>query len=265
MNPPFLSIFIPAYNAEATLPGVIDRIPRDLWADMGVVAVIDDGSSDGTAAAARRMAAKHPKVKVFSFDRNRGYGQAVRRGLGFCRESGSEYAVCLHADGQYPPEKLVHFLEYMQRYKVDILQGSRHKDGTARQGGMPYYKLVAGKALTWMENRCFGMALTDYHSGYLCYSRKALRSIPFERLSPYFDFDLEVIASARALGLHIDELGIPTRYAGEKSHLHPIRYGFRALRVMARYRLGRYGEARAGGAGHGSVGGPQADPVRREV
>lgn len=246
MNPPFLSVFIPAYNAEATLPGVIERIPGDLWADMGVVAVVDDGSVDGTAEAARRLAAKHPKVRVFSFDRNRGYGQAVRRGLGLCRESGSEYAACLHADGQYPPEKLVHFLEYMRRYRVDILQGSRHKDGTAREGGMPYYKIAAGKALTWMENRCFGMALTDYHSGYLCYSRKALRSIPFERLSPYFDFDLEVIACARALGLRIEELGIPTRYAGEKSHLNPIRYGFRALRVMARYRLGRYGGPPAG-------------------
>ena len=105
---------------------------------------------------------------------------------------------------------------------------------------MPVYKIVAGKALTWMENLCFGLAMTDYHSGFLMYSRKALRTIPFERLSGYFDFDLEVIATARARGLHISELGIPTRYADEKSHLNPVLYGLRTLRVMVRYRLGRY-------------------------
>ena len=106
---------------------------------------------------------------------------------------------------------------------------------------MPFYKYVAGKALTWMENRCFGLQLTDYHSGYLLYSRKALQSIPFEKLSGYFDFDLEVIATARALGLRIAEVGIPTRYGEEKSHLSPVRYGLRALRVMAKFRMGRYG------------------------
>lgn len=242
-NPPALSIFIPAYNAAATLPEVLKRIPRDLWADMGTVVVVDDGSRDGTSAAVRDLMGKYPKLALQTFERNRGYGSAVRRGLGICRETGSAFVACLHADGQYPPEKLVQFLAYMERYQVDILQGSRHKEGTARQGGMPRYKVAAGKALTWMENRCFGLDLTDYHSGFLLYSRKALRSIPFERLSPYFDFDLEVIASARALGLKVDELAIPTRYAGERSYLNPVRYGLRALRVMARYRLGRYREA----------------------
>lgn len=235
-----LGIFIPAYNAAATLAAVIERIPRDLWDDIGAVAVIDDGSTDGTSAVVGDLMSRFPKIRLHRFDVNRGYGMAVRRGLGLCRESGCEYTVCLHADGQYPPERLVAFLQHMRRYRVDILQGSRHKDGTARAGGMPRYKIAAGKALTWMENLCFGLDMTDYHSGFLMYSRNALRRIPFENLSGYFDFDLEVIATARALGMHISELGIPTRYAGEKSHLNPIRYGFRVLRVMARYKLGRY-------------------------
>ena len=235
-----LGIFIPAYNAAGTLPGVLARIPRDLWADIGTVTVIDDGSGDDTASVAESLRAEYPKLRLHRFDRNRGYGQAVRRGLGFCRESGCEYSVCLHADGQYPPEKLVQFLAHMQRHGVDVLQGSRHKDGTARAGGMPRYKIAAGKALTWMENFCFGLDMTDYHSGFLMYSRRALRVIPFERLSPYFDFDLEVIATARALGLRIDELPIPTRYAGEKSYLNPVRYGLRVLRVMGKYKLGMY-------------------------
>lgn len=243
MTAPALGIFIPAYNAALTLPAVIERIPKDLWADIGTVTVINDGSRDGTAGVVEGLRARYPKLRLHSFERNQGYGMAVRKGLSFCRESGCEYSACLHADGQYPPEKLVAFLAHMRRRRIDILQGSRHKDGTARAGGMPRYKIAAGKALTWMENRCFDLDLTDYHSGFLMYSRRALRSIPFERLSLYFDFDLEVIASARALGLQIDELPIPTRYAGEKSYLNPIRYGFRVLRVMAKFRLGKYAQA----------------------
>lgn len=240
MSGPALGIFIPAYNAAATLPAVIARIPADLWDDIGTVTVINDGSKDDTAKVVEGLMPVYPKLRLHSFESNRGYGQAVRRGLGFCRESACEYSVCLHADGQYPPEKLVLFLAHMRRYRVDVLQGSRHKDGTARAGGMPRFKIVAGKALTFLENLCFGLDMTDYHSGFLMYSRKALRAIPFERLSGYFDFDLEVIATARALGLHISELPIPTRYAGEKSYLNPIWYGLRVLRVMARYRLGKY-------------------------
>ena len=95
--------------------------------------------------------------------------------------------------------------------------------------------------------RHHGMDLTDYHSGFLVYGRRALHNIPFERLSGYFDFDLEVIATARALGLKIDEVAIPTRYADEKSHLHPIRYGLRTLRVMAKFRLGHYHDKQATG------------------
>ena len=240
MTQPLLSIFIPAYNAATTIADVVDRIPENLWPSIDVVMVINDGSVDDTAARVTALSSKYPKLVLHSFERNRGYGQAVRWGLGFCRERGSEYSACLHADGQYPPERLKTFLAYMEEHQVDILQGSRHLAGTARQGGMPRYKILAGKSLTWLENRCFGLNFTDYHSGFLVYSRKALHKIPFEKLSTYFDFDLEVIATARALGLKIAELGIPTRYAGEKSYLNPWIYGLRTLKVMVKYRMGRY-------------------------
>ena len=106
--------------------------------------------------------------------------------------------------------------------------------------GMPLYKFVAGKLLVWLENKAFGLEMTDYHSGFLLYSRRAIETIPFERLSSYFDFDLEVIACAQARGLKVAELGILTRYADELSHLNPIWCGVRCLLVLLRYRLGRY-------------------------
>jgi glycosyltransferase involved in cell wall biosynthesis len=238
--PPTVAVFIPAYNAAATLGGVLGRIPHEAWALMQDVFVINDGSYDETAAVAEALRATYPRLRLVSFERNRGYGAAVREGLRQCRASGADYAVCLHADGQYPPERIAPFVHHMAEHGIDVLQGSRHRDGTARAGGMPLYKLVAGKALTALENRVFGLSLSDYHSGFMLYSRRALETIPFDRLSTSFDFDLEVIASARRRGLVIAELGIPTRYADEKSHLNPITYGLRCLGVLAGYLRGAY-------------------------
>ena len=236
-----VAIFIPSYNAAKTLPDVIERIPDRLWADIEAVFVINDGSADDTDEVVGRLTERWPKLRLVSRQPNRGYGAAVREGLRCCAEqTQADYVACLHADGQYPPEQIRSFMEFMESKGVDVCQGSRHKAGTALEGGMPKYKWLAGVILTWLENKTFGLEMTDYHSGFLLYSRKAAVSIPFEELSHYFDFDLEVIAAARARGLHVDELGIPTRYADEESHLNPIWYGLRCLRVMLRYRLGRY-------------------------
>jgi len=240
MTNPFLSIFIPAYNAEKTLANVIERIPSNLWTDIGLVAIVNDGSRDQTEKVALDLVKNNPKIIVHTFETNRGYGHAVRQGIEFCRKSASQYSLCLHADGQYPPEKLVQFLDYMKKNQIDILQGSRHLSGGAKAGGMPNYKIWAGKLLTRLENKCFHLSLTDYHSGFLIYSSRALQQIPFEGLSHYFDFDLEVIACARARDFKIHELAIPTRYADEKSYLNPIRYGLKTLKVMLRYKLGKY-------------------------
>src|SRR5262249_35698541 len=112
--------------------------------------------------------------------------------------------------------------------------------GGALRGGMPFYKFVANKTLTAIENWAFGMKLAEYHSGYMAYSRRAMETIPFEKLSASFDFDLEMIVLARVAGLRIAEVAIPTIYAGEKSHLNPIKYGFDVLKVVRDYRRGRY-------------------------
>ncbi len=235
------AVFVPAYNASGTLDGVFDRFPDELWRRLTAAFIINDGSADATQEVAERIAAAHEQVRVVRFAENRGYGAAVREGLRQCAaEAEAGYVACLHADGQYPPEKVVEFIDHMATHGIDVLQGSRHKDGTALRGGMPYYKYVAGKVLTWMENKTFGLRMTDYHSGFMLYSRRAVEQIPFERLSYYFDFDLEVIASARARGFTVDELAIPTRYADEESHLNPVVYGLRCLKVMAKYKLGRF-------------------------
>lgn len=232
-------VFMPAYNAGAHLADVLGRIPAHVWPLIDCVVIVDDGSTDDTAHKAGLLRSRFDKIDVVSLPENRGYGEAVKTGLARCRDANAACSVCLHADGQYPPEYLSRMIERIEQ-GCDLVQASRIAGGGARQGGMPQYKYVAGRILTWMENRVFGLHLTDYHSGYLAYSARALRTIAFDRLSTSFDFDLEMIASARAHELRITEVPIPTRYADEISYLNPVGYGLRVLLVMAKYLRGHY-------------------------
>jgi glycosyltransferase involved in cell wall biosynthesis len=231
-----LGILIPAYNAERTLPGVVARIPRTLLGEGLTVCVVNDGSRDRTGVVAAAL----PGVQVVDRPRNRGYGGAVKFGLRTLAEAGVEIAACVHADGQYAPEELPNLFAALTTRHLDLLQGSRIASGTALAGGMPRYKYLAGLALTAIENRTIGAGLTDYASGYLVYGPRALATIPFASLSDGFEFDLEVIACARARGLAIGERPIPTHYGAELSYLNPFGYGLRVLGVVARYSRGHY-------------------------
>jgi hypothetical protein len=170
----------------------------------------------------------------------------MQDGLDAAAESG-EYAVVatLHADGQYSPEVLPELVRTLHARRLDLLQGSRIAGGQALSGGMPLYKYAANAALNRLENHVLGLTMTDYHSGYLLYTRRALERLPYRALSCSFDFDLEMIAAARARGLRVGEAPIPTHYGDEISHLQPITYGLRVLRVLWNYRAGRYAEGAA--------------------
>jgi glycosyltransferase involved in cell wall biosynthesis len=236
-------VVIPAFNAEDTLRSVIERIPPDVFASLHGLVVVNAGSRDQTADLSDSLADETPGIRAFHLPENRGYGGAMKQGLALARTDGADVVVCLHADGQYAPELLPQLLAERARRNLDILQGSRIASGTALSGGMPVYKYLAGRLLTFLENRVFGLGMSDYHSGYMIYSRRALEKIPFDRLSDSFDFDLEMIASARARGLAIGEWPVPTRYAGEVSYLSPVRYGFQVLGVMLGYLNGKYDQA----------------------
>jgi hypothetical protein len=117
--------------------------------------------------------------------------------------------------------------------------------GSALEGRMPLYKFVANKVLTAIENWAFGLNLAEYHSGYMLYSRKTMASIPFQKLSNSFDFDLEMIVMAHIGKLRIAEIAIPTIYAGEVSHLRPVQYGLRVLSIVGNYKRGKYDKLRS--------------------
>jgi len=224
---------MPAYNAEATLQQTVAEIPKLV----DHVILVDDGSTDGTVELSRRLG-----LDTIVHDRNRGYGANQKTCYAVALDRGADIVVMVHPDYQYTPKLVPALAHCISSGLYDVALGSRILGGRALAGGMPLYKYVANAALNLIENRTLGLGMTDYHSGYLIYGRRAL-GLAFERLSDSFDFDLEVIASARARGLRVGEAPIPTHYGDEVSHLNPISYGLRVMRVMWKFRRGHYGQA----------------------
>jgi glycosyltransferase involved in cell wall biosynthesis len=234
-----LTVVIPAYNAAPHIEAVLERVGGLTSCGLAQVVVVDDGSRDDTVRRARRHQPVGYRLSVLERERNGGYGAAMKDGLTAARALDPELVACIHADGQYAPEALPTLITELSRRRLDLLQGSRIAAGTALKGGMPLYKYVGNALLNRLENYTLSLSMTDYHSGYLLYGRRAL-ALPFASLSDSFDFDLEVIACAKARGLAVGEAPIPTHYGNEVSYLNPVTYGLRVLRVLWNYRRGRY-------------------------
>ncbi len=242
-----LFIFVPAYNVERELPDLLRSIPGEVLLRTEELLIIDDGSSDGTRKEAENFLQSEirTRVRIESFASNQGYGAVVKCGISrakFLEKTGVRFAVCLHGDGQYPASAISRMLSVLENPRTVAVQGSRlAQKGSARAGKMPFYKYLGGKILTKIENAVFTNKLTDRHSGLIAYRVDFLKTLELSKRSGSFDIDLEILAIADAKGFKISELPIETRYAGEKSNLSVIPYGFRVLRIVLLRFSGRYG------------------------
>jgi glycosyltransferase involved in cell wall biosynthesis len=227
-------IVIPAYQAEASLGEVIARIPPASSSERRTL-VVDDGSTDRTAELARRSA-----VDLLVNSSNRGYARTQKRGIEYALAHGATAVVILHADGQYPPESLPEMLAPILAGEAEVVLGSRMLDGRAVERGMPCYKWLANRALSWIENRCYGLTLSEYHTGMMAYSRRALELLPYRAVSDTFHFDGEMAMLAGRRGLRLVEVGIPHVYREERSYLRPVPYGLTVLAIALAVRAGAY-------------------------
>lgn len=233
---------MPAYDAGRQIETTLRRIASVPGIELTRIVVVDDGSHDDTRARVAALQAEGLPIERIDRAHNGGYGAAMKDGLAAARALDAMHVACVHADGQYAPEALPMLLAQLRARALDVLQGSRIASGTALSGGMPLYKYAANAALNLIENHTLQLGLSDYHSGYLLYGGRALRRLPFASFSDSFDFDLEVIATSRALGLRVGEAPVPTHYGDEISHLRPVGYGLRVLRVLWNYKRGRYAD-----------------------
>jgi hypothetical protein len=105
----------------------------------------------------------------------------------------------------------------------------------ALKGGMPLYKFVGNRVLTWCQNKLSGLNLTEYHSGYRLYSTQALRQIPFEAFTNTWHFDTQIILAMAERNMRIVERPIPTYYGDEICHVNGIGYAFNVLMTTYRF------------------------------
>ena len=223
-----------------TIENVFRRVPKDFLPKIYRFVVVNDGSRDDTQEVLEKLKKKYRQIAIIQFKKNRGYGAVQKAGFTEALNLDADVSVLLHSDGQYPPEMLDKMLEPIISSMADVVIGSRILGRGALKGGMPLYKYVGNRTLTLLENFAFGMNVSEYHTGYTVYSKKALKSIPFTKLSNTFHFDGEMIMMSGKKGLRIKEIPIPTRYANEKSHLNPISYGLDVLNIIFKYLVGRY-------------------------
>jgi glycosyltransferase involved in cell wall biosynthesis len=238
-----IGILIVAYNAESTLRGVLERIPRALMDTIEEVFVFDDASQDGTHALGEQLRdeflVKHDgKLTIYRNPLNLMYGGNQRRGYRYAIEKGLDIVVLLHGDGQYAPEVMQQLIEPLERGEADMVMGSRMMvPGAALRGRMPLYKYVGNKILTWMENRLAGTRLSEFHSGYRAYSVRALAEIPLERMTWDWHFDTQIILEFLKRGRRIVEVPIPTYYGDEICRVNGIPYAMNCVKETLRYCL----------------------------
>ena len=236
LSRPRVVVVMPAYNAARTLAACVADVPR---AGVDEIILVDDASRDDTVAIARKLG-----LTVFVHPKNRGYGGNQKTCYREALRSGAEIAVMVHPDHQYDPQVIPHLIAPLLEEKADAVFGSRMLGGRVREGGMPWWKVVANVVLTRIENAVFGLRLTEYHSGFRAYSREYLKGVDLGANSDGFTFDSEIIAQGVVAGMRIAEIPIATRYFPEASMIgfgRSVLYGLGILRLLVRYLLHGWG------------------------
>ena len=231
---------MPAYNAGRTLRMTYEELPKEA---VNLIILVDDGSTDTTLDVARQLG-----LEIFVHNRNYGYGANQKTCYTEALRAGADIVVMVHPDYQYDPTLVPQIIKPIVNNDADVVLGSRLKSGSAVAQGMPWWKYVANRFLTRLENRVFGLALSEFHTGYRAFRRDVLETVNFLLNSDGFVFDQEIIAQVVAAGFRIAEIGVPTRYFPEASSAGFVAstvYGLRILTVLFWYTLHRRGLRRS--------------------
>jgi glycosyltransferase involved in cell wall biosynthesis len=239
-TPSKVVVVMPAYNAGRTLRMTYEELPKDA---VNLVILVDDGSTDATLDVARQLG-----LEIFVHNRNYGYGANQKTCYTEALRAGADVVVMVHPDYQYDPTLVPKILDPIVRGEADVVLGSRLKSGSAVAQGMPWWKFIANRFLTRVENLAFGLHLSEYHTGYRAFRRDVLEAVNFRANNDGFVFDQEIIAQVVAAGFRIEEIAVPTRYFPEASSASFVAssiYGLRILAVLFWYLMNRWGLRRS--------------------
>jgi glycosyltransferase involved in cell wall biosynthesis len=240
LNGKKIVVVLPAYNAAKTLDMTYNEIPFEFVDD---VVLVDDASRDDTAEVARRLG-----IRTIVHERNKGYGGNQKTCYRTALDLGADIVIMLHPDYQYTPKLLTAMAAMIAYGEFDAVLASRILGIGALKGGMPLYKYVANRFLTFCENVLLGHKLSEYHTGYRAFSREILENLPLDRNSDDFVFDNQMLAQIIWFGYRIGELSCPTKYFEEASSINfrrSVIYGVGVLRTALVYRFCRMGWCRS--------------------
>lgn len=210
---------IPAYNEETAIGSVVLRAKQH--AD--TVIVVDDGSSDATAAIAELAGAV-----VIRHERNQGKGMALRNVFLRAREMNADILVCLDGDGQHNPDEIPRLLAPIKNGEADMVIGSRFLD---IHSDIPRYRRAGQSVLTSLTNSISATKVTDSQSGFRAFSKKAIDSISLEEDGIGIESSMQ--RSADDKGLRIAEVPITCRYDIEHaSKMGSVRHGFTVINTL---------------------------------
>ena len=228
-------VVLPAYNASKTLINTYNEIPFDI---VDEVILVDDNSTDETLQVAKQIGIKH----IIKHENNLGYGGNQKTCYNKALELDADIVIMLHPDYQYTP-KLIHSMSYLIANEVyPVVIGSRILGNGALKGGMPLYKYIANRFLTFSQNVLMGQKLSEYHTGYRAYSKDVLTSIDFNKNSNDFIFDNQFLAQIFFNGFEIAEITCPTKYFEESSSINfsrSVTYGLGVLKTSLTYFLSK--------------------------
>ena len=230
-------IVMPAYNAEQTLEATYQEIPFDI---VDEVILVDDLSKDDTVQKAHELGIN----RVIKHQVNRGYGGNQKTCYREALKAGADIVIMLHPDYQYTP-KLIEAMAYpIANGLFPVMLGSRILGTGALKGGMPVYKYIANRLLTFTQNLLMGQKLAEYHTGYRAFSREILTRLPLEENSDDFVFDNQMLAQIAYDGHIIGEVTCPTKYFEEASSINFKRsavYGLGVLKVAFLFPFNKMG------------------------
>jgi glycosyltransferase involved in cell wall biosynthesis len=228
-------VVMPAYNAASTLERTIKDIPPGI---VDEIILVDDASRDNTVGIAKRLG-----LTIVAHQKNLGYGANQKTCYGLALSKGADYVVMIHPDYQYDSRLITSAIEILRLGVCDVILGNRVR--TRREclsSGMPFYKYLANRFLTIIDNLALGQNLGEFHSGFRAYRKAVLEIIPFQNNSDDFVFDTQLLIQAVHFGFVIGDIPIPVRYFKEASSIRLWRsviYGLQSLGALAVFYLHR--------------------------
>ncbi len=232
-------VVVPARDEAPRIARVLREMPE--WVD--AVIVVDDASSDGTAEAARSVAA--PRVEVLRHARARGVGAAIATGYRHAaarRGEPRDAFVVMAGDGQMDPRDLPAVVDPIARGEEDYVKGDRfHSPHPSVGRPMPWSRRVGGLFFSWATSRAIGVAVSDSQCGYTALSRAACARLDLDGLWPGYGYPNDLLSQLASRGMRIAQVPVRAVYRDEISRFrarHLAVVGGLVVRAWIRRRVG---------------------------